>query len=71
MVVHGLGQLNVAKVAGTIDHAAAVRGAHRAPLFHRAHTQVGQTASLGQALLVRVAGLDFGHRVPTLCWLCE
>lgn len=61
-VVHGLGQLYVAKIPRTIPEVRPIRCAHGTVLVHRAHAQVRETPSLRQALFIGIACFDLGDR---------
>ena len=64
-VVDGLGELDVAEIAGRVGDAAPVGAALDRPV-DRPQPRVGQAAQLGATSLVGLAGVDLGDRVAAL-----
>ena len=62
---HGLGQLDVPKVSGAVEHAVAVGGALEGAV-HGSQAGVTQAPQLGATLLIGLGRLDLGHRVAAL-----
>ena len=67
VVIHGLGQLQVAKVPGGVRGTHPIRLALHRPV-HRPHPRVAQTPSLGPTLVVRLRRLNLAHRHLPLQW---
>lgn len=65
-VEHGLGELNVAKVAGAVLGACAVSGALGTAVEH-AQTGVGWTTQLWPSLVIADGLVDVGDGIAALC----